>query len=159
EFYVREDFVYILLRDLAKRDRRFRRYFRSLPVYNNLGYPFGNRLDFDRAFKACDLLDATASRKKVKLTPLATSHEIAGPGAYFSPSGADKPPHPALQGCIACHDSERARLHGRPIPFAHPRLLEAALGSEAASSRRTLRDEILYRIRAEGLERMPPPFA
>ncbi|MGZ3691010.1 MAG: hypothetical protein ACXVAX_05890, partial [Pseudobdellovibrio sp.] len=86
QFYAREDFIYILLRDLAHRDKKFKKYFRSKPVYALLDYPFGNRLDFDLAFKSCDLLDQTAAKKKIALKELPESTEVKGSGDFFAPA-------------------------------------------------------------------------
>lgn len=55
-YYLKEDLIFEVLRDLAEREPEFRPYFQVNAVYQSLGYPFGNRIDLKSAVASCALL-------------------------------------------------------------------------------------------------------
>ncbi|HLQ89872.1 MAG TPA: hypothetical protein VK148_07550 [Xanthobacteraceae bacterium] len=55
-FYLKEDLIFELLGHLADREPAFRPYFRFTNVFEDLGYPYGHRLDLGLAIQACPLL-------------------------------------------------------------------------------------------------------
>jgi len=64
-FYLKEDLIVELLGNLADHEPEFRPYFAYGNVFEDMGYPFGNRPDLGLAIQACPLLTAKqmASRK------------------------------------------------------------------------------------------------
>lgn len=55
-YYLKEDLIFELLAHLRQREPAFRRYFVTESVFDDLGYPFGNRIDLGEALKSCRLL-------------------------------------------------------------------------------------------------------
>lgn len=55
-YYLKEDLIYEILKKFANQDPKFSPFFVSNPVYQWLGYPFGNRIDIGKARKSCSLL-------------------------------------------------------------------------------------------------------
>ena len=55
-YYLKEDLIFELLSHLRDRDPAFRNYFKWENVFDDLGYPFGHRVDLGRAAQSCSLL-------------------------------------------------------------------------------------------------------
>jgi hypothetical protein len=55
-YYLKEDLIFELLSHLRDREPTFRKYFAWSNVFDDLGYPFGHRVDLGRAMKSCSLL-------------------------------------------------------------------------------------------------------
>jgi hypothetical protein len=55
-YYLKEDLIFEMLSHLRDRDPAFRKYFAWGNVFEDLGYPFGHRVDLGRAAQACPLL-------------------------------------------------------------------------------------------------------
>jgi cytochrome c553 len=55
-YYLKEDLIFELLSHLGDREPAFRRYFAWANVFQDLGYPFGHRIDLGTAAKSCALL-------------------------------------------------------------------------------------------------------
>jgi len=55
-YYLKEDLIFEILLHLRDREAAFRRYFAWSSVFEDLGYPFGTRIDLGKAAKACSLL-------------------------------------------------------------------------------------------------------
>jgi hypothetical protein len=59
-YYLKEDLIFELLSHLRDRDPAFRPYFAWASVFDDLGYPFGHRVDLSRAAKSCALLPSAS---------------------------------------------------------------------------------------------------
>jgi hypothetical protein len=57
-YYLKEDLIFEMLSHLRAREPIFRKYFYSENVFEDLGYPFGNRVDLATAARSCHLLTA-----------------------------------------------------------------------------------------------------
>jgi len=55
-YYLKEDLIFEILLHLRDREPAFRKYFAWSNVFEDYGYPFGARIDLDKAAKACALL-------------------------------------------------------------------------------------------------------
>ena len=55
-YYLKEDLIFELMSHLRDREPAFRKYFEWSNVFDDLGYPFGHRVDLGRAVKSCSLL-------------------------------------------------------------------------------------------------------
>jgi hypothetical protein len=55
-YYLKEDLIFELMSHLRDRDPAFRNYFKWENVFDDLGYPFGHRVDLGRAVQSCSLL-------------------------------------------------------------------------------------------------------
>jgi cytochrome c553 len=55
-YYLKEDLIFEILSHLRDREPAFRKYFAWGNVFDDLGYPFGHRVDLGRASQACPLL-------------------------------------------------------------------------------------------------------
>lgn len=159
DFYLKEDFILEMLRDLAATEPAFRPYFRTYRAYEAQGLPFGERLDFASALAACPLLEkrhAEAGKPLPALPP-----ETAQPSPRLPASsqllltklGISESP---FARCVSCHKGEGALFSGRKIPFESPSDLALVLGKKSASSDRTLREEILERVKPAAIGHMPP---
>jgi hypothetical protein len=52
-YYLKEDLILEILRDVAARDPRVRPYFKSRHIYEEYGQPFGERLSIRKALRGC----------------------------------------------------------------------------------------------------------
>ena len=57
-FYLKEDFIFEMLKNLSRSDSNYFKYFKVKSVYVTLGIPFGHRIDLERAQQACGQLHA-----------------------------------------------------------------------------------------------------
>jgi hypothetical protein len=55
-YYLKEDLIFELMSHLRDREPAFRNYFKWENVFDDLGYPFGHRVDLGRAVQSCSLL-------------------------------------------------------------------------------------------------------
>jgi hypothetical protein len=68
-FYLKEDFLHEMLLDLAADDAALRPFVRSYSAFGRVGFPFGRRLDLERARTACPLLRDRVANSGVELPP------------------------------------------------------------------------------------------
>jgi hypothetical protein len=152
-YYLVEDFILEMLRQLSNEDASFRPYFRTYAAYN--GYPFGERLNFEFALKACDRLNQMAQQTKLPLPVLTTAKEMPQlPDATTVAARAGLTNAPFAR-CTRCHEGTVSLLSARKIPFNHPTLLREALDGKAKTGR-SLFDEIIARVSSHGSDQMPP---
>lgn len=145
-FYLKEDFIQEILKDIARVDVEFRPYLGTYSIYQDEGYPFGERLDLERALGSCEVL----KRKTVKRIDLA--YAVAPPSMKELPS---KPASALLQRCTQCHAGIVSLLVGRKIPLEDPESLANVLTSKAKSGI-SIHEEIAKRISMHGPGQMPP---
>lgn len=144
DFYMKEDFMLEMLRDVAQEEPAFKPYFQSYLAYTTMNYPFGERLDFTSALQACSLL-----KEKVKVTlpelPVTNTEKkkISKLGNF------------PFARCVNCHEGEKAIEIGRKIPFRDVTELAKALKQPAVSGE-LLFDDILQRVSVRGAAQMPP---
>jgi hypothetical protein len=158
DFYLKEDFILEMLKDLTGEDKAFVPFFKTVAVYSELGLRFGERLDFESALKACPLL---MERQKVTGQPLPP---FEGEGIQNSEEALTAEvilKKLQIKGtpfgrCLSCHEGGAALFTGRKIAFENPSELRTALGRKSASSDRSLFDEILQRLQPEVVGHMPP---
>jgi hypothetical protein len=75
-YYLKEDLIFEILEHLREREPAFAPYFAVVKAYDELGYPFGARIDVSTALRACPLLRAPAGPRERAL-----SGEVMRPGA------------------------------------------------------------------------------
>ena len=61
-YYLKEDLIYEMLAHLSAREPAFAPHFQVFKAYEELGYPFGTRVDIGAALKSCPLLRGGAAR-------------------------------------------------------------------------------------------------
>jgi mono/diheme cytochrome c family protein len=149
-----EDFILEMLRQLSNEDASFRPYFQTYGAYKKHGYPFGERLNFEFALKACERLKQMAETN-LPLPVLTTANEMPQlPDATTVAARAGLTKAPFAR-CTRCHEGTVSLLSGRKIPFNRPTLLREALHGKAKSGR-SLFDEIIARVSSRGSDQMPP---
>ncbi len=55
-YYLKEDLIFEMLAHLREREPGFGPYFAVYGAYEDLGYPFGKRIDMGKALRSCRLL-------------------------------------------------------------------------------------------------------
>jgi hypothetical protein len=154
DFYLKEDFILEMLRDLSTEDPDLRPFFKTYGSYQQFGYPFGERLELGTALGACEVL-----RRKARGVALPAFEEKTAATARSASLGEilqtlqlkDIP----FQRCSQCHEGPVSLFVGRKIPFSEPGKLAEVLQSPAKNGR-PLYEEIARRISLTGSEQMPP---
>jgi hypothetical protein len=67
-YYLKEDLIFEMLRHLREREPAFAPYFAVIKAYDELGYPFGARIDVTTALRACSLLRAPGAPRQRALS-------------------------------------------------------------------------------------------
>lgn len=155
DFYLKEDMILELLRDLSTEDPAFLPYFKPYSAYADYGYEFGERLDLGTAMKACELLKTREKELQVTLPIFdvekkKSAHQTAA--QLLKTLNISTVP---FQRCTECHEGEEAVEIGRKIPFRSPAQLKVEL-KKAASGGRPLLEEILSRVESHSIGHMPP---
>ncbi len=157
DFYLKEDFMLEMLRDLAADDPDLRPYFKTYRAYEVEGYPFSERLDYGFALAACRVLPA---KERALGADLPAPRPERRPGVAKEPSASHLLAKLGISGvpfqrCTACHEGAAALQISRKIPFSSPGKLREALAQKAASGK-PLFDDIVDRIGKDGEGQMPP---
>lgn len=152
-FYLKEDFIFEILSDLAKDEPRLRRYFQAYGSYEAAGYPFGVRIDLSKAVGACSILK---KKPKVRLPRFAVAkvqtRNLESAQSYLQRKGLAQAP---FTRCTSCHEGAGGLSSGRKIPFSEPSALWLSLKGKAESGK-ALAQEIVERIELHGDGQMPP---
>lgn len=152
-FYLKEDFIFELLSDLAQDEPAVRPYFHTFGSYQAAGYPFGVRLDLKNALGVCRIL---SKKPKVRLPRFAVTkletRALESAESYLRRKGLAQAP---FARCTSCHEGEGALSSGRKIPFSNPSALWLSLKGRAESGK-TLAAEIAERVSLHGEGQMPP---
>ncbi len=152
-YYLKEDFILEMFRQIASESEEFKPYFQTYKAYEQEGYPFGERLDFEGALGACEKL----LKKTEEILPEIDEISIPSP----SPMSVEEILQIAnlkeipFARCTHCHEGVLSLVTGRAIPFGSPRELKKVLSSKSRTGR-LLFDEILTRVNSHGLDQMPP---
>ncbi len=157
DFYLKEDFIQEMLRNLAHDDDAFRPFLKTYLAYPEKGRAFAERLDLGQALKACALIEQREKEKPVSLPEaIVTSDEAPSinPSAVTLLNRLDITDVP-FERCTRCHEGEAALIVGRKIPFDAPRELAVVLKASSKSGR-IMKEEILARVALEGAGQMPP---
>jgi len=154
DYYLKEDFVQEMLRDLAKEDPAFKPYFRTYTAYPN-NQSFGERLDIGSALGACKLLKQRQDENSLALpvfaSPVIKEETQSAPELLEHLRVSQSP----FERCAHCHETSTALLAGRKIPFSSPNKLSSVLHSLSKSGRPMI-EEIQIRISLHGIGQMPP---
>ncbi len=148
DFYLKEDFIQEMLRDVALTDPEFKPFFKTERAYKEFGYPFGERLEIESALGACQLLNSRHEALGVVLPTFPEQGEI------HSVKPMPQVP-PAFSQCSTCHEGFLSLFVGRKLPFSDAEQLSQVL-KEKSRTGRNLSEEILRRINLKGEGQMPP---
>lgn len=157
DFYLKEDFILEILRDLSKTDAEIQPYFQTYQTFKEIGYPFGERLQLESAVQACGVLIRRQSENKTQLPEVAKGNfglhtEMPSAQEVLTTLGISNEPY---QRCVQCHEGFASLFTGRKIPFTNPEELSKVL-REKSRNGNALNEEILARVSLHEAGQMPP---